>query len=113
MTTLGNEMMNAVTILMLLLGLAIGLIAGFLIGRRMARPLAERLDAMRQDNLRLHSERDVLSSQVDQLTTMYEQRLADMRSNHEQREEQTRQQMEQQMSLIKSEMNIVSEKILK
>ncbi len=110
-------MINTITILMLLLGVAIGLIAGYMTGRRMARPLVGMLERLREDATRLTSERDVLSSQVSHLTTMYEQRLADQKANHEEREQQTqqqtRQQMEQQMALIKSEMNAATELILK
>ena len=106
-------MINTITILMLLLGVAIGLIAGYLAGRRMARPLVDRLEQLRQDNVKLSSERDVARSQAEHLSTMYEQRLADQRANHEQRERQSAQQMAQQMALIKSEMNTVTEKILK
>ena len=106
-------MMNAITILTLLLGVAVGLIAGYLIGRRMARPLLASLGELRRENQTLNSERDVLSSQVSQLTAMYEQRISDLQAHHEQRESQMRRQTEQQMALIKSEMNAVSEKILK
>ena len=89
--------MNLIAILMLLLGVAIGLIAGYLGGRRMARPIYEqRLAELRQQHAQ-----------------MYDQRLAELRQQHAQMEQMGRQQTAQQMELIRSEMNTITERILK
>ncbi len=105
--------MDVLTILFLLLGILLGIIAGYLTGRRMARPIVEKLETTRQQNMQLTADRDVLRARVEQLTENYEQRIKEMRLQHTQQEQQTQKQMEQQMALIKSEMNAVSEKILK
>lgn len=90
------------SVLLLLLGLAVGVIAGYLGEHRIGRRVLRKLEDVREENSTLRSERDVLKTKVESLTTAREEDA--QRFAH---------QTEQQMQLIKSEMNTVSEKILK
>ena len=115
-------------ILMLIIGLVAGVAVTLLIVHSQTRAQQVRNDQMAETNRQLTTERDVLKAKLEDTTHFYDSRIEAMKQNHAVQTESLRQQYaeqmeelkkhhkeqaDQQMQLIKAEMNVVTEKILK
>ena len=122
-------------VLILLLGLALGLMGGLLLARSRVRGLAAKAESLAEEKRQAATERDVAQAKLDSTTQFFErqleaqkqqereqkahfqEQLEAQKQQHQEHLEALRQQIqaqqEEQMRLIKAEMNVASEKILK